>query len=103
MQGTLVTAPDANIVVGELFLAEAIQTSNPDIRMPALDTEHSPRAYFQRETGRFVFVDVPPGEYGLIVWEPFNSILVNDPNTGRTLFVSVESDQIIKLEYLEIP
>jgi hypothetical protein len=103
VRGTLVIAPGVNVIVGELFLAEAVQTSDANIRMPALDIEQAPRAHFERQTGKFVFVNVPPGEYGLIVWEPFNSILMDDPQTGNTLFVSVKPDEVIGLGELEIP
>jgi hypothetical protein len=103
VRGTLVIAPEASVVVGEMFLAEAVKTSDPNIKMPALDIEHSPRAVFQRRTGEFVFVDVPPGEYGLIAWEPFSSILVNDPKTGNTLFILVEPDRVIELGELGVP
>lgn len=103
VRGRIMVESNVNMVIGELFLAESVQTSDPNIRVPALDIDHAPKAYFQRQTGDFIFTDVPPGTYGLVVWEPFNSFLVDDPETGGTLFISVKANDILDLGELSLP
>lgn len=91
------------VLLGEIFLAEAMPTSNPDIDLLEMDEERSPRASINRSTGEFIFLNVEPGKYGLIAWEPMNSSPVNDPNTGATLSVRIEADQVVDLGMLYIP
>jgi hypothetical protein len=92
-----------NILLGELFLAEAVPTSNPDIDLLQLDEERSPRASINRGTGEFIFRNIEPGKYGLIVWEPMNSTPVNDPATGHTFFIEIRADQVADVGTLYIP
>lgn len=43
------------------------------------------------EGGLFCFRDVPPGRYGLVVWDAVESMLLTDPATGYSLLVEVEA------------
>ena len=92
-----------SVLLGELFLAKAVPTSNPSVDLLELDEKKAPRASINRSTDEFVFIDIEPGKYGLIAWEPMNSFPVNDPETGSTLFVEVRANQIIDLGTLYIP
>ncbi|MGC9397915.1 MAG: hypothetical protein ACP5HM_02130 [Anaerolineae bacterium] len=92
-----------NIVLGEIFLAKAVPTSNPDIDLLELDEQTAPKAEIDRDTLTFVFTNVEPGRYGLIVWEPMNSVLLNDPETGETLFIDIESGEVIDLGTVYFP
>lgn len=47
--------------------------------------------------GRFVFADVPPGEYVLVLWTPHQSIMVSDIATGGALQFTVAEGQIADL------
>jgi hypothetical protein len=91
------------IVLGEIFLARAVPTSNPDVDLLELDEQTAPKAEIDRDILAFVFTDVEPGRYGLIVWEPMNSMPVDDPDTGETLFIDVESDEVVDLGTLYFP
>jgi hypothetical protein len=93
----------STVVLGELFLATAEPTSDPGIDVLGLDQESAPKASIDRSTGQFIYVDVEPGKYGLIVWEPLNSYPVADPETGKTLFVELLPDQVIDVGELSIP
>jgi len=101
LRGRLEASP--GILLGELFLAQAVPASNPDVALLELDQDNSPRAFLDRATGRFVFVDIEPGKYGLIVWEPMNSVIVNDPETGGTLFVTLSADRVVDVGTLPVP
>ena len=91
------------ILLGELFLAKAVPTSDPAIDLLELDEKASPRAVIDRTTGQFIFSNVEPGKYGLIAWEPMNSFLINDSETGQTLFFSVKADEALDLGLLAVP
>jgi hypothetical protein len=47
--------------------------------------------------GYFAISDVEPGTYALILWTPFNSIVVPDPETGAQYAVTVEAGEITDL------
>jgi len=49
------------------------------------------------ESGRFAFPDLEPGTYALILWTPARSFVINDPETGQGLLVTVEAGVIIEL------
>ena len=49
------------------------------------------------ESGNFAFLDLEPGTYALILWTPVNSLVINDPETGKGLLVTVEAGAIIEL------
>jgi hypothetical protein len=102
LRGRIVVS-DPTVLVGELFLAVAVPTDMSDIELLELDTEVAPQAYIDRATGQFLFVDVEPGRYGLIAWEPMNSGAVTDPETGETLFLELSAGEVKDLDTLEIP
>lgn len=94
VKGRLLWPADRGVSLGELFLARALPTSNPDILLPSLNAETAPKAILDRSSGAFTFVNVPPDIYALVIWDPFNSSLINDPETGETLFITVSPDQV---------
>ncbi len=53
------------------------------------------------QNGQFIFEDVPPGEYGLILFHPDISFVVDNPEDGFSLIFNVEPDQVMNLG--EIP
>jgi hypothetical protein len=79
---------------GDLYLAKLL----PDDEFPLfeLEMEVSPKAIMS-EMGEFIFINVPPGRYGLVFWTPLNSSLINDPRTDTTLVISVEADKPINM------
>lgn len=91
------------ILLGELFLAKAVATSDPNISLLELDEKASPRAIINRDTNQFIFTDIEPGKYGLIVWEPMNSFPVNAPETQQTLFFEVKANEITDVGVISIP
>jgi len=50
------------------------------------------------ENGYFAFVDIKPGTYALVLWNPFKSLVVVDPNdSGKELQIVITSGQIVDL------
>lgn len=101
LKGRVIVQP--NFLLGELYLGKAVPTSDPNIDLIELDEKASPRAILNRVTGEFIFLNVDPGKYGLVAWEPMRSILVNDPQTGSTLFITLSAGQVKDIGTLLIP
>lgn len=93
----------SNFLLGELYLGKAVPTSDPNVDLIELDEKTSPRAVLNRTTGEFIFMNVEPGKYGLIAWEPMSSILINDPQTGHTLFITLLPNQVVDAGTIFIP
>lgn len=90
-------------LLGELYLAAAVPTSNPEIYLLELDEEGSPRALLDRNTWDFIFLNVEPGKYGLIAWEPLQSSPIDDAETGETLFIDLAADEVHDIGVLYFP
>jgi hypothetical protein len=99
-------APGTSVIVGvlklehtnqpmvsvELYLAQHIGITQ-DAPIYKLDLDNAPRA-ITRNDGSFVFEEVPPGRYAIVIWSPFNSFLARNPATGSELVIDVEPDRI---------
>ncbi len=93
---------NSSILLGELYLAKAVSTSNPEIFLLELDQSTAPRAFIDRTTGNFIFVDIEPDTYGIIAWEPMNSFPLND-SKGNTLYIQAQPGKIVDLGEIFIP
>ncbi|MEM3485496.1 MAG: hypothetical protein QXI12_07720 [Candidatus Methanomethyliaceae archaeon] len=101
LRGRVIVRP--HFLLGELYLGKAVPTSDPNVELIELDENSSPRAIIDRTTGEFIFLNVEPGKYGIIAWEPMKSILVNDPETGSTLFVILSAGQVKDIGTIFVP
>ena len=77
----------------QVFLGEPIGSGSEE-PVFGLDPASAPGAQTDVE-GHFVISDVPPGDYGIILWSPVNSILARDPETGDALRVSVDAGDVV--------
>jgi hypothetical protein len=94
------TQPTSEVV---MFLGE-MHGREDGFPIVAVDRQLSPRAVPASTTGRFVFVDVPPGEYGVIYWDPDASFLVERPDkAGESLIITVESGSAQDVGVLQVP
>lgn len=65
--------------------------SNPMGAYVALDIETAIRGYV-RSDGTFIFPNVPPGTYSIVVWTPAAAHIVLDPATGETWLIEISAD-----------
>jgi len=65
--------------------------SNPMGAYVALDIETAIRGYV-RSDGTFIFPNVPPGTYSIVVWTPAAAHIVPDPATGETWLIEISAD-----------
>jgi hypothetical protein len=84
-----------------LYLGEyvGLETSRP---MVILDPSRNLHAQ-TGEGGVFCFSEVPPGKYGIIVWDAVESILLPDPATGYSLLIEVKSGNTVDVGILYSP
>jgi hypothetical protein len=65
--------------------------SNPIGAFIALDTQSAPKGYI-RADGTFIFPNVPPGMYVILVWTPVGAYAVPDPTTGSTWLIEIKGN-----------
>ncbi len=88
--------PNVDLYLGKL---EGMEDNFPTIVMRQ---DNSPYAVSD-ERGYFIFMDVPPGKYGLIAWSPASSVLANDPqDMVHTLIIDVEPNKVVNLNVLPV-
>ncbi len=79
-----------------LYLAEILKDDAGVERAASVDRQTSPRTMTNAE-GHFVFVNVPPGRYGLVLDTVVDSYLLNDPASGGSLLVETTAGQEVAL------
>jgi hypothetical protein len=86
----------------QLFLAPIMRSSNDAVTVAGLDKTTAPRA-LPDSNGTFVFTDVAPGEYALVLVTPLTESLIRDPaDANRDLIVKIAPDQTTDLGSLYI-
>lgn len=95
---TNVNAPLSSVGV---YLGEYMYlTPGPDY-MITMREQGSPHTLADAN-GRFVIDKVPPGEYPLLLWTPFNSKVVPDAEGTKELIVTVEAGKVTDLGEIRI-
>lgn len=87
------------------FLADVLKSAEGLEIATSLDRTTAPRA-FSDEEGIVRFINLPPGRYGLILYEGMNSYLLLNPNDGQAILVTVNSNREIDLgtmRFLDLP
>ena len=98
--GSPVSVSNAILYLGSVHL----DASGTPI-LAGLDKQTAPRTQTD-QSGRFVFVDVPPGTYVLILDRVFEAFLLNDPISGKDFLIKPQAGQILdlgKLVYASLP
>lgn len=75
-----------------LYLAETVKDSAGIDSFAAMDRIRSPKAVTD-DQGRFVFSNVPPGNYGLILDVITNSYLLMKPGSQEALLIGMTADK----------
>jgi len=82
----------ANLVLGEVV--EADQPGYPPLVSYSEDS--NPKAVLAKN-GSFLFVNIHPGKYSIVLTNPLAANLIEDPITGGTLIITVEAGKVIDL------
>lgn len=84
-----------------VYLADILPLSPGDGYLITFKEQES--IHIQSDTnGYLVFDNVPPGEYGLIVFSPLKSSVISDPNGEQELRIRVEAGQVLNLGELQV-
>jgi hypothetical protein len=79
-----------------LYLGNTIYANGQEDSPPLVTFSEgeSPAGIQDPNTGRFLFTDVPPGEYGIINWTAVVSSLVHDAETQQDLLFEVKANEV---------
>jgi hypothetical protein len=79
-----------------IYLAEILPDDQGELRLAAMDRVNSPRSVTD-EKGSFLFEDVPPGNYGLVLDMIRQSYLLGDPESGEALIITLEEGEAVDM------
>lgn len=88
-----------------LYLGSILRNADGREELVSLDRIAAPRADVISD-GSFVFVNVPPGRYGLIADIDIQLILLNKPGDGSEFIIEVEAGKqtdVGELVYTDLP
>jgi len=98
------SADGPGYVGGDLYLGSLIPASDPQAQpMVSFSENVDPKAGVYQSDGNFVFGNIQPGEYALVVWNPVSSFVVELPDGGGMIRVKVEPNTITNLDTIVIP
>ena len=108
-------SPGTGVVIGQLLAIDIDGKARPYLSVLYLghilresnDKNTAFLIYFSEETdikgiqdpktGYFYFYDVPPGEYGIILWTPVGSMPLYNPETQEYIIFTLKPQEIINL------
>jgi len=94
--------PVVNLI---LYLAELLKDDKENEAIASFDRVSSPRAYTDTE-GRFVFSNIPPDRYGLVLDIVVDSYLLHHPDTEQQILFYIaagEKTDLGNLNYDSLP
>ncbi len=66
-----------------------------------LKPDEDPKATLRNEENEFAIVDVPPGDYGLIIHTPVSDYVVPE-GEGKALIIEMKKDEILDLGVIRL-
>jgi hypothetical protein len=89
--------------IATLYLGSTIPANKDGFPpMVSLSADTDPKGR-QDETGTFVFTDIKPGLYALVIWDPYNSVVVQDEKKENYLTFEVKAGEITDLGTILYP
>lgn len=82
-----------------IYLAEVLVDGEGEERVASYDRVNSPRAFSDVE-GQFVFANIVPGKYGLVLDTVLSSYLLHLPQGDIPLVISVDAGEVTSVELL---
>lgn len=98
----LIDGEESRPYISVLYLGSTLKSSDPSFPpMIALSESDDPQAMQDPLTGRFLFTDVKPGTYALVIWTPASSFPILD-ETGQHLLIEVQAGEVKDLGVIPI-
>jgi len=91
-----------SFLAGDVYLAPVIYSQGEmEIPFVSLDIDNDPKASQRTKNHQFLFVDVAPGTYGIVIHTPVNDYVVLDDVEGFR-YVEVSAGDVIDLGVIPI-
>jgi len=100
--GTL-TSDDPFALIGLILYLGDIIEADDETHVGFLDRSKAPLGQFDSTTGRFVFADVPPGMYSLIIYEVETTGRVYLGPSGDVFVIEVGAGETVDLGAVMLP
>jgi hypothetical protein len=102
--GQLLTpGPGGSPYIGSLYLASTIASDQEGFPpIVAFSDQVDPLA-IQDQSGRFLFSDIAPGNYALVIWNPVASTVIEEPGTNDYMVFEVKAGEVTDLGVIGIP
>lgn len=84
------------LIASTVYLAKVIKGNDGSEAMVELNAEIAPKAQ-TNGLGQFVFTDVEPGRYGLMLQTLRGSVLLNNPSDGSRMVLEISGGKIVDL------
>lgn len=86
----------------KLYLAEMLRNAQGELAgLAGVDEERAPFTWTDAK-GQFVFTDIEPGHYALIIKHPITLVLAHDDPSNRDIVAEVVADQIQDLGAIQV-
>ena len=95
------SAESSPYIAPALYLG-TLMTSENGAFLGSISVDEDPEGQ-QASNGKFVFTDVPPGNYGLFIWTPVNAFIIKDEKTAEPIVLEVTAGQTYDLGTIYVP
>ena len=101
--GQLVSGSDKQPVLGALYLARTIKPDEGDMPPIVAFSDSTDPLAVQDQSGRFLFTDITPGIYALVIWNPVTSTVIQDEETKEYRLIEVKAGEVTDLGTITLP
>ena len=105
IHGVLISLSDENspYIAPALYLGTLLSANNGEgPYLGSISVDEDPLGQ-QATNGKFLFTDVPPGNYGLFIWTPVNAFIIKDEKTTEPIIMEIAAGETIDLGTIYVP
>ncbi len=86
-------------LAGDIYLAPAVYSEGEvRERFASLTVGNDPKADLRTEDGEFVFLNVKPGTYGIVIYTPLSSFIAPTAAGDDVLFIDVKAGEVLTVD-----
>ena len=95
---------DSEPYIADLYLGVAIPADQSEFDpIISFSQESDPKAIQNLISGEFLFTNISPGTYALVIWTPIGSNIIQEPGSDKFLLIEVMDGELLDLGTIEIP
>jgi hypothetical protein len=95
--------PGGEPYYGTVYLARTITTDQEGMPPIVAFSEGVDPSAEQDRTGRFVFKEIEPGTYALVIWTPVASTVISDLETNEYRLFEIKAGEVTDVGIIGIP